>query len=167
MQFEGRTKPCDVLYGENGDEIERRWRENNGMEGVGMHMASEGRLVDWSGIKDLADGAMVQVMVNIHGGMGKRGKKKKQGNPWESDGGSGEMSSAEEQFEVMDKAAFMEEHRKVMGNSYVDMWADMEMEEVKAQVEEFEEAVRGNRGSEDIGSFELDVDGREEEGGTT
>ena len=135
MQFEGRTKHA-TFYMRERRRDRKRWRENNGMEGVGMHMVSEGRLVDWSGIKDLADGAMVQVMVNIHGGVGKRGKKKKQGNPWESDGGSGEMSSAEEQFEVMDKAAFMEEHRKVMGNSYVDMWADMEMEEVKAQVEE-------------------------------
>ena len=92
MQFEGRTKPRDVLYGEGGDEMERRWREKNGMEGVDMHMVSGGRVLDWHGIKDLADGAMVQVMVNIHGGMGKRGKKKKQGNPWESDGASGERS---------------------------------------------------------------------------
>ena len=137
MQFEGRTKPCDILYGDNGDEIERRWRENNGMVEVDMHMVSEGRLVDWSGIKDLADGAMVQVMVNIHGWMGKRGKKKKRGNPWESDGASGERSSAEEQFEMLDKAAIMAEDRKVMGNSYVDMLADMEMEDVKAKVEEF------------------------------
>ena len=133
---EGRNH-ATFYNGENGDEIERRWRENNGMEGVDMHMVSEGRLVDWSGIKDLADGAMVQVMVNIHGGMGKRGKKKKQGNPWESDGASGERSSAEEQFEMLDKAAIMAEHRKVMGNSYVDMLADMEMEDVKAKVEEF------------------------------
>ena len=155
MQFEGRTKPWDVLYSESGNEMERRWREKNGMEGVGMHMVSEGRLVDWNGIKDLADGATVQVMVNIHGGMGKRGKKKKQGNPWESDGGSGEMSSAEEQFEIMDKAAFMAEHRKVMGNSYVDMWVDMEMEEVKAQVEELRRLSEGTEDQKTLAALSL------------
>ena len=153
MQFEGRTKPWDVLYGDG--EMERRWREKNGMEGVGMHMVSGGRVVDWNGIKDLADGAMVQVMVNIHGGMGKRGKKKKQGNPWESDGGSGEMSSAEEQFEIMDKAAFMAEHRKVMGNSYVDMWVDMEMEEVKAQVEELRRLSEGTEDQKTLAALSL------------
>ena len=146
MQFEGRTKPCDILYGENGDEIERRWRENNGMVGVDMHMVSEGRLVDWSTIKDLADGAMVQVMVNIHGGMGKRGKKKKRVNPWESDGASGERSSAEEQFEMLDKEVLMAEHRKVMGNSYVDMLVDLEMEDVKAKLDELK---RLSEGTED------------------
>ena len=76
MQFEGRTKPWDVLYDEGGDEMERRWREKNRMEGVEMHMVSGGRLVHWNGIKDLADG------------------EKKQGNPWESDGASEERSSA-------------------------------------------------------------------------
>ena len=69
-------------------------------------------MVDWNGIKDLENGEMVQVMVNVQGGMGKRGnKKKKEGNPWEWDGGSGERSSAEEQFEILDKAALMVEHR--------------------------------------------------------
>ena len=72
MQFEGRTKPWDVLCDEGGDEMERRWREKNRMEGVEMHMVSGGRVVDWNGIKDLANGAMVQVMVNVNGGMGKR-----------------------------------------------------------------------------------------------
>ena len=56
MQFEGRTKPWDVLYDEGGDEMERRWREKNRMEGVEMHMVSGGRVVDWNG------------MVNIRGG---------------------------------------------------------------------------------------------------
>ena len=36
-------------------------------------------MVDWNGIKDLADGAMVQVMVNIHGGMGKTVKEEETG----------------------------------------------------------------------------------------
>ena len=42
---------------------------------------------------------------------------------------------------MLDKAALMAEHRRVMGNSYLDMWVDMEMEDVKAQVEEFKETV--------------------------
>ena len=126
--------------------MERIWREKNGMKGVDMHMVSGGRVVDWNRIKDLADGAMVQVMVNIHGGMGKRGKKKKQGTPWESDGAAGERSSAEEQFEIMDKAVLMAEHRKVMGNSHVDMLVDMEMEDVKAKLDELK---RLSEGTED------------------
>ena len=86
MQFEGRSRPWDVRCDEGGDEMERRWREKNRMEGVEMHMVSGGRVVDWNGIKELGDGAMVQVMVNVQGGMGKtRKKKKKEGNPWESD----------------------------------------------------------------------------------
>ena len=155
MQFGGRTKPWDVLCGEGGDEMERRWREKNGMEGVDMHMVSGGRVLDWHGIKDLADGAMVQVMVNIHGGMGKQGKKKKQGIPWESDGASGERSSAEEQFEIMEKAVLMAEHRKVMGNSYVDMLVDMEMEDVKAKLDELKRLSEGTEDQKTLAALSL------------
>ena len=125
------------------------------MEGVEMHMVSGGRVVDWNGIKDLANGAVVQVMVNVHGGMGKQGKKKKQGNPWESDGASGERSSAEEQFEILDKAALMVEHRKVMGNSYVDMLVDMEMEDVKAKLEELRKMTEGTEDQKTLAVLSL------------
>ena len=54
--------------------------------------------------------------------------------------------SAEEQFDILDKAALMAEHRKVMGNSYVDMLVDMEMEDVKAKLEELK---RLSEGTED------------------
>ena len=55
-------------------------------------------------------------MGNVQGGMGKRGKKKKKGsNLEESDGGSEAKSSAKEQFDVIVKAALMEEHRKELG----------------------------------------------------
>ena len=111
-----------------------------------MHMVSEGRLVDWSTIKDLADGAMVQVMVNIHGGMGKTRKEEEAGQPLESDGASGERSSAEEQFEMLDKEVLMAEHRRVMGNSYMDMLVDLEMEDVKARLDELK---RLSEGTED------------------
>ena len=53
-------------------------------------------------------------------------KKKKESNPWESDGGSEAKSSAEEQFDVIDKAALMEKHRKEWRNKYIDMMVDME-----------------------------------------
>ena len=156
MQFKGRTRPWDVRCDEGGDEIERRWREKNRMEGVEMHMVSRGRLLDWNGIKDLAKGAMVQVMVNVQGGMGKRGKKKKrEGNPWESDGGSGVRSSAEEPFEILDKAALMVEHRKVMGNRYVDMLVDMEMEDVKAKLEELREMTEGTEDQKTLAVLSL------------
>ena len=117
-------------------------------------------MVDWNGITDLANSAMVQVMVNVQGGMGKRGKKKKkEGNPWESDGGSGVRSSAEEPFEILEKAALMVEHRKVMGNRYVDMLVDMEMEDVKAKLEELREMTEGTERSKVTCGVEFDVDG--------
>ena len=52
--------------------------EKNRMEGVEMHMVSGGRVVDWNDIKELGNGAMVQVIVNIQGGMGKRGKEEEE-----------------------------------------------------------------------------------------
>ena len=54
-------------------------REKHIIEGVEMHMVSGGRVVDWNGIKDLANGAMVQVMVNVQGGIGKTGKEEETG----------------------------------------------------------------------------------------
>ena len=49
-------------------------------------MVSGGRVVGWSDIKDFEDGAIVRVMGNVQGGMGKRREgKKKERNPWESE----------------------------------------------------------------------------------
>ena len=112
----------------------RRWREKNGMGGVGMHMVSEGRVVSWNDIKGLENGAIVQVMENVQGGMGKRRKQKKDNNPWESDGGSEAKSSAEEQFDVIVKAVLMEEHRKELGNKYIDIMVEREVEDIKAKL---------------------------------
>ena len=50
MQFEGRSRLWDVRCDEGGDEMVRKWREEKRMEGVGMHMVSEGRVVDWNDI---------------------------------------------------------------------------------------------------------------------
>ena len=102
--------------------------------------------MEWNGIKDLADGAMVQVMVNIHGGMGKTVKE--------------ERSSAEEQFEIMDKVAIMMEHGKLMGNSYLDMLVGMEMEDVKAKLDEIR---RMSEGTEDQKALAVMVERRKEE----
>ena len=82
-------------------------------------------------------------------------KKKKESNPWESDGGSGARISAEEQFEILDKAALMEDHRKVMGNRYVDMLVDMEMEDVKAKLEELRETTEGTEDQKTLAVWSL------------
>ena len=125
MQFEGKSRPWDIQCGESGDEMGKRWREMNGMGELGMHMVSGGRVMSWNDIKNLEDGAIVQVMENVQGGLGKRRKKKKkERNPWQSDGGSETKSSAEEPFEVIDKAALMAEHRKELGNKYIDMMGE-------------------------------------------
>ena len=86
-------------------EWERRWREENRMECVGMHVVSE-RVVDWNDVNGLENGAMVQIMVNVQRGIGKRGKKKRVilGSQMED---LGSRSSAEEQHDVIDKAALM------------------------------------------------------------
>ena len=102
------------------------------------------------------NGAIVQVMGNIQGGMGKRGKKKrKESNPWESDGGSETKSSAEEQFDVIDKAALMEEHRKELGNKYIDMMVDMEVEDIKAKLEELREMTEGTEDQKTLAVLSL------------
>ena len=62
MQFEGKSRPWDFQCDEGGDEMVQRWREMNGMGDTGTHMVSEGRVVSWNDIKNLEDGAIVQVM---------------------------------------------------------------------------------------------------------
>ena len=37
----------------------------------------------------------------------------------------------------------MEEHRKVLGNKHIDMMVDLEMEDVKAKLEELREMTEG------------------------
>ena len=43
--------------------------------------------MNWSDIRESEDGATVQVMGNVQGGMGKRGKRKKETRIWEKFGG--------------------------------------------------------------------------------
>ena len=123
-------------------------------------MVSGGRVVNSSDIRDLEDGAIVQVMGNVHGGMGKRRKKKKkkkkkERNPWESDEGSETKSSAESQFEVMDKAALMAEHRRELGNKCIDMPLDMDMKDIEAKLTEFREVTEGTEDQKTLAMLSL------------
>ena len=60
---------------ENAEEMTKRWSEMSGTRCQEIHMVSGGR-VKWSDIKKLEDGATVQVMGGMRGGMG-RGRKGK------------------------------------------------------------------------------------------
>ena len=73
----------------------------------------------------------------------RNGKAGKERNLWESDGGSEAKSSAEEQFEVIDKAALMAEHRKELGNKYIDMMVNMDAKDIEAKLTEFRAVTEG------------------------
>ena len=70
------------------------------------------------------------------------------------------------QFDVIDKAALMEEHRKVLGNKYIDMMVDMEMDDVKAKLEELRETTEGTEDQKTLAVLSLMwmVKRRKEEG---
>ena len=88
--------------------------------------------------------------------MEKKSKKKKEKNPWESDDGSGaKSSSAEEQFEELDKEKVMEDHRKAMGSGHIDALVDMDPNAVEEMLMRCRENMTG------YGVVEFDVDGEE------
>ena len=60
-----------------------------------VRLMAEGRIVEWEDLANLVDGTIVQVLGKMRGGMGKKSRKKKEKNPWESDG-SGVPSWAQE-----------------------------------------------------------------------
>ena len=86
-------------------------------------LLAEGRMVGRDDLANLADGTIVQVWVNMRGGMGKKCRKKKEKNPWESDGSGvpswaqevpwSDGSPAEEQFDANNL-------RKDLGGGAVD-----------------------------------------------
>ena len=125
-----------------------------------LRLMAEGRMVSWEQLADLEDGATVQVLGNIRGGMGKKSKMKKVKNPWGSEDGSGTRSgSAEEQFEETDKEMIMENHRRALGSAHIDVLAEVDTE-VARDVDEVPGKYYGNtRRSEEYGGVELDVDG--------
>ena len=49
----------------------------------------------------------------------------------------------------------MEEHRKVLGNKYIDMMVDMEMEDVKAKLEELRETTEGTEDQKTLAVLSL------------
>ena len=78
MQFEGKSRPWDIRCDEGGDEMEKRWREKNGMGDEGMQTVSEGRVVSWNEKKNLENGAIVQVMGNVQGRNGENGEEEEE-----------------------------------------------------------------------------------------
>ena len=113
MMFDGKSRPWDVEVEERGRELKERRRKENGMAVGEVRLMVEGRMVGWGDLANLADGTVVQVLGIICGGMGKKSRKKKEKNPWESDGSGVPSwaqevswsggSSAEEQFEAIKK----------------------------------------------------------------
>ena len=101
-----------------------------------VRLKAEGRMIGWDDLAKLAYGTIVQVSGNICGGMGKKSRKKKEKNPWESDGSGvpswaqevpwSDGSSAEEQFEAVKKDELMEQFEKVLGSGAVDTMSKME-----------------------------------------
>ena len=95
MMFDGKSRPLDIGVDEQGRELKERWEKENGMAVGEVRLMAEGRMIGWDDLANLADGTVVQVLGNICGGMGKKSRKKKEKNPWESDG-SGVPSWAQE-----------------------------------------------------------------------
>ena len=83
IKFEGKSRPWDIERDESDEAMLQRWNKTNGMNYQGMHMVSGGRVVNWSDMRESEDGATVQVMGNVQGGMGKRGKRKKERRIWD------------------------------------------------------------------------------------
>ena len=103
--------------------------------------------------QNLADGTIVQVWGNICGGMGKKSKKKKEKNPWESDGSGvpswaqevpwSDGSSAEEQFEAVKKDELMEQFEKDLGSGALDTLSRMETKQAQDMLTKLEENMAG------------------------
>ena len=110
MKFDGKSRPWDRGTRER---IEREMEERKWNAAGEVMLMAEGRMVEWEDLANLADGTIVQVLGNICGGMGKKSGKKKEKNPWESDGSGvpswaqevpwSDGSSAEEQFDAIKK----------------------------------------------------------------
>ena len=71
--------------------VVRDGAKKNGMAAEGFRLMAEGRMVGWNELAKLVDGAVVQVLGNMHGGMGKKSRTR-----GESDDGSGVPSWAQE-----------------------------------------------------------------------
>ena len=62
---------------------------------------------------------------------------KKEKNPWSDDGLGTKSSSAEEQFEALDKETMMEKYRKDMESGSVDVLAEMDAKQAEEMLLKF------------------------------
>ena len=118
-----------------------------------VRLMAEGRMVGWDELAKLVDGTLVQVLASMRGGMGKKSRKKKEKNPWESDGSgvpswSQEVpwshgSSAEEQFDAIKKDELMEQVEKDLGSGAVDALSKMETTQAQELLTKLEENLAG------------------------
>ena len=96
---------------------------------------------------------MVQVLGKMRGRMGKKSKKRKEKNPWESDGSGvpswaqevpwSDGSSAEEQFDAVKKDELMEQVEKDLGSGVVDTPSKMETVQAQELLTKLEERLAG------------------------
>ena len=103
--------------------------------------------------QSLRMGTIVQVLGNMRGKMGKKSRKKKEKNPWESDGSGvpswaqevswSDGSPAEEQFEAIKKDELMEQFEKDLGSGGVDLPSKMETKQTQKLLTELEENMAG------------------------
>ena len=153
MMFDGKSRPWDIKAGECVRELKERWENENGMAVGEVRLMAEGRVLGWDGLENLADGTIVQVSGNICGGMGQKPRKKKEKNPWESDGSGvpswaqevpwSDGSSAEEQFEAIKKDELMEQFEKDLGSGAVDTLSKMETKQAQDMLTKLEENMAG------------------------
>ena len=153
MMFDGKSRPWDIGVEERGRELKERWEKENGVAAGEVRLMAEGRMVGWDDLANLADGTIVQVLGTIRGGMGKKSRKKKEKNPWESDGSGvpswaqevpwSDGSSAEEQFEAIKKDELMEQFEKDLGSGAVDTLSKMETKQAQEPLTKLEENMAG------------------------
>ena len=89
----------------------------------------------------------------MRGGMGKKSRKKKEKNPWESDGSGvpswaqevpwSDGSSAEEQFDAIKKDELMEQVEKDLESGAVDALSEMETTQAQELLAKLEENLAG------------------------
>ena len=154
MMFDGKSRPWDFGVEERGTELKERWEKENRVAAGEVRLMAEGRMIGWDDLANLADGTIVQVLGNIRGGMGKKSRKKKEKNPWESDGSGvpswaqevlwSDGSSAEEQLEAIKKDELMEQFEKDLGSGAVDTLSQMETKQAQELLTKLEENMAGS-----------------------
>ena len=86
--------------------------------GSRVHMVSEGRILDWTGLMKLADGAMVVARRRTRE---KEGRAKSSAEASDSEGKHSGKSSAEEKFVMIDRQQVMKEcRRQGWGDGFID-----------------------------------------------